>query len=102
LDRPADIELHAIRGNPPNLLALPEGCAFRDRCDFAQEACKQTPPLWRDAQSSTWGRSSRCILGLPNGVLVNAPDDNETGGALQASDATETGAEADAVTGAGS
>jgi len=66
LDRPADTELHAIRGNPPNLLDLPEGCAFRDRCDFAQEACLLTPPLWRNSG----GRSSRCILGLPGGELV--------------------------------
>jgi oligopeptide/dipeptide ABC transporter ATP-binding protein len=68
LDRPADTELHAIRGNPPNLLDLPEGCAFRDRCDQAQEECRQTPPLWRDSE----GRSSRCILGLPGGEVVNA------------------------------
>jgi len=67
LDRPADTELRAIRGNPPNLLELPEGCAFRDRCDYAQEACKSTPPLWRNTQ----GRSSRCILGLPGGELVS-------------------------------
>jgi len=67
LDRPADTELHAIRGNPPNLLDLPEGCAFRDRCDFAQDACQLTPPLWRIAQT---GRSSRCFLGLPGGEVV--------------------------------
>lgn len=79
LDRPSDTELHAIRGNPPNLLALPEGCAFRDRCDYAQEACKSTPPLWRDAQNGAGdgtgdrgrGRSNRCILGLPGGELVS-------------------------------
>ncbi len=99
LDRPADIELHAIRGNPPNLLALPEGCAFRDRCDFAEEACKQTPPLWRDAN----GRSSRCILGLPGGELVNPPGAKETDETLQINDTaeTETEAEADAEIGAG-
>ncbi len=66
LDRPADTELHAIRGNPPNLLALPEGCVFRDRCDFAQDVCHFTPPLWRNSR----GRSSRCILGLPGGEVV--------------------------------
>ena len=68
LDRPADTELHAIRGNPPNLLDLPEGCAFRDRCDYAQEACQSTPPLWRNPV----GRSSRCILGLPGGARVES------------------------------
>lgn len=68
LDRPAGTELHAIRGNPPNLLDLPEGCAFRDRCDYAQDACQATPPLWRDPA----GRSSRCILGLPGGAPVES------------------------------
>lgn len=67
LDRPADTELHTIRGNPPNLLALPEGCAFRDRCDYARDACQFTPPLWRIART---GRSSRCFLGLPGGEVV--------------------------------
>ncbi|HET6564197.1 MAG TPA: ABC transporter ATP-binding protein [Xanthomonadales bacterium] len=66
LDRPADTELHAIRGNPPNLQALPEGCAFRDRCDYARDECRQTPPLWRDST----GRQSRCILGLPGGEII--------------------------------
>ncbi len=68
LDRPADTELHAIRGNPPNLLALPEGCAFRDRCDQARDECRQTPPVWRDSS----GRCNRCILGLPGGEIVNS------------------------------
>ncbi|HKX55336.1 MAG TPA: ABC transporter ATP-binding protein [Xanthomonadales bacterium] len=72
LDRPADTELHAIRGNPPNLLALPEGCAFRDRCDYAQDQCRQTPPLWRDARNGAGERYSRCILGLPGGEIVNS------------------------------
>jgi len=80
LDRPADTELHAIRGNPPNLLALPEGCAFRDRCDYAQEACKLTPPLWRTAD----GRTSRCILGLPGGELVSPVEPPATETQVQA------------------
>jgi oligopeptide transport system ATP-binding protein len=56
LDR-IDDELHAIPGNPPNLLDLPTGCRFRDRCSEATEQCKQTPPVWSDD-----GHCCRCVL----------------------------------------
>ncbi|TMJ52913.1 MAG: peptide ABC transporter ATP-binding protein, partial [Alphaproteobacteria bacterium] len=33
-------------GQPPDLLHLPVGCAFRERCRFAIDMCaEQTPPL---------------------------------------------------------
>jgi oligopeptide transport system ATP-binding protein len=38
-------ELRTIAGQPPNLQALPEGCAFRDRCPFAFERCLERPEL---------------------------------------------------------
>ena len=66
LDRASDTELHAIPGNPPNLMALPSGCAFRDRCLEARDICAQTPPLWSDGAL----RRSRCINGLPGGMIV--------------------------------
>ena len=38
--------LHTIEGNVPNLIDLPRGCAFRDRCNFAIERCAlETPDL---------------------------------------------------------
>lgn len=36
--------LKGIKGHPPNLLNPPEGCRFRDRCDYAFEKCKEEPP----------------------------------------------------------
>ena len=45
LDRDAEGDLHAIPGNPPNLLALPGGCRFRDRCPQAREAVRRRRPL---------------------------------------------------------
>ncbi len=57
LDR-LDDDLHAIPGNPPNLLALPEGCCFRERCDRAFDACVEAPPLVEDET----GRQKRCFL----------------------------------------
>ncbi|OZI75125.1 ABC transporter ATP-binding protein [Bordetella genomosp. 12] len=37
--------LRQIPGMTPNLLALPEGCAFAARCARASAACHQRPPL---------------------------------------------------------
>jgi oligopeptide transport system ATP-binding protein len=58
LDRVDDDELHAIPGNPPNLLQLPSGCNFRRRCAQAFEDCRQKPPLFDVGE----GHVSRCFL----------------------------------------
>jgi peptide/nickel transport system ATP-binding protein len=36
--------LDTIGGSPPDLANLPAGCAFADRCGFAQPACRSTEP----------------------------------------------------------
>jgi oligopeptide transport system ATP-binding protein len=59
LDKPEEDGLNSIPGNPPNLLALPEGCKFRDRCPKAHEACSEKPPMQLDEQKHAW----RCFLG---------------------------------------
>ena len=52
--------LEAIRGSPPDLAALPPGCAFAPRCDHATTAClAEMPPLAPVAD----GRLLRCVLG---------------------------------------
>ncbi|MBC9711063.1 ABC transporter ATP-binding protein [Streptomyces sp. TRM66268-LWL] len=39
-------ELYAIKGLPPNLMAIPPGCAFNPRCPRAQDVCRtDVPPL---------------------------------------------------------
>jgi oligopeptide/dipeptide ABC transporter ATP-binding protein len=40
--------LTPIPGSPPNLLAVPEGCAFHPRCAFAQERCRAAVPPLRE------------------------------------------------------
>jgi oligopeptide transport system ATP-binding protein len=45
LDEQRIAELSAIPGQPPNLQALPPGCAFRDRCPYAFERCRMRPEL---------------------------------------------------------
>ena len=50
--------LETIGGAPPDLSALPPGCAFADRCTFAQDACRRTQPevVHLDA-----GHRARCL-----------------------------------------
>jgi oligopeptide transport system ATP-binding protein len=71
LDRASDDELQAIPGNPPNLLDLPSGCHFRDRCSDATEQCRERPPLWFAEE----GRTSRCYLPMEGGEVVAEADE---------------------------
>ena len=45
--------LKPIRGMPPHLGALPEGCRFRPRCDYAHARCQQYPDQIR-ASAGHW------------------------------------------------
>jgi len=46
LDQPRRAKLDPIEGHPPDLVNLPPGCSFRERCRWAVEKCsKDTPPL---------------------------------------------------------
>jgi len=47
LDRPATDRLQPIRGQPPDLLAMPAGCAFHPRCPFAVARCGVEAPAPR-------------------------------------------------------
>jgi oligopeptide transport system ATP-binding protein len=37
-------QLNVIKGLPPSLIRIPEGCAFHPRCRYAQEVCRADPP----------------------------------------------------------
>ena len=45
LDRPKPRRLTAIRGQPPSLLRLPEGCSFGPRCPHRFSRCSEDPAL---------------------------------------------------------
>lgn len=63
-----DQELRAIGGLPPNLMRIPEGCAFNPRCRYAQDVCRTgDAPQLLDLD----GRSSACHFAreLLNGEL---------------------------------
>jgi peptide/nickel transport system ATP-binding protein len=44
LDSDARVRLVPIEGQPPDLAALPPGCAFSPRCRFAADPCRLAPP----------------------------------------------------------
>ena len=52
---PRGRRLRQIRGMTPNMLALPTGCAFRDRCDFGDATCAAAPAITDDGE-----RAYRC------------------------------------------
>src|SRR4029079_1665098 len=56
-DRPRTERLSQIQGQPPSLLAPPQGCHSRPRCPHEFDKCKQTPPL--DPRSGTPGHLDR-------------------------------------------
>ncbi|MEK6665684.1 MAG: ABC transporter ATP-binding protein [candidate division NC10 bacterium] len=46
LDEPRKSKLNPIEGQPPDLMRLPEGCAFSPRCRYAVDRCtSDVPPL---------------------------------------------------------
>ncbi|MEU0400970.1 ABC transporter ATP-binding protein [Streptomyces sp. NPDC006197] len=53
-------ELYAIKGLPPNLLAIPPGCSFNPRCPLARDRCRtDVPPLYEVTESPV-PRASAC------------------------------------------
>jgi oligopeptide/dipeptide ABC transporter ATP-binding protein len=51
-------KLHSIRGHPPMVGALPEGCRFHPRCSYAIDECRTEPVTLRPASAT---QVSRCI-----------------------------------------
>ena len=58
VDRARTARLETITGQPASLLALPTGCAFRTRCNFAHQACHEQPTFLSDNN----GYGAACFL----------------------------------------
>ena len=50
-------QLAAIGGLPPNLMRIPDGCAFNPRCKYAQDVCREDRPALLEVAP---GRESAC------------------------------------------
>ncbi|MCC6775677.1 MAG: ABC transporter ATP-binding protein [Hyphomicrobiales bacterium] len=59
--------LTPIKGTPPNLLDLPQGCAFAPRCPYATDVCRavvptlRTPDGWPPEQRAACFRSEEVL-----------------------------------------
>jgi oligopeptide/dipeptide ABC transporter ATP-binding protein len=60
IDRGREGRLPQIKGQPPSLVAPPEGCHFRSRCPYEFDRCSSVPPL--DAGSGDRRHLDRCWL----------------------------------------
>lgn len=59
LDTTEKVRLLPIKGQPPSLISLPQGCAFQPRCPFVKEECSQRVP---DLAEKSPGHHAACIL----------------------------------------
>ena len=57
LDLPRRAKLDPIEGQPPDLINLPQGCSFRERCRWAIEKCATDSP---ELMESSEGHFSAC------------------------------------------
>jgi peptide/nickel transport system ATP-binding protein len=62
LDRPKGGKLASIKGAPPSLINLPQGCKFRPRCPHAFEKCTEEPELLNRVEER--GHLDRCWLSV--------------------------------------
>ena len=81
LDEDRAERLSQIGGQPPSLLALPDGCRFAPRCPHAFEKCSELPAL-KERLPKAKGHADRCWLEPKDKKVlreVGGPD--RTGGA---------------------
>ena len=62
---PKGQRLYNIRGTVPNLRAMPAGCRFSPRCEFAQERCRREKPALMDIGG---GHQCRCFYPRTEGL----------------------------------
>ena len=75
LDLPRRAKLDPIEGQPPDLINLPPGCAFRERCRWAIDKCATDTP---ELVETSDGHLSACFradeLGTTEIDFLNAPE----------------------------
>ena len=77
LDLPRLAKLEPIEGQPPDLINLPDGCAFRERCRYAIDKCAtDIPPLMAVAIE---GHTSACWRAEELSDLVAATKSSNVG-----------------------
>ncbi len=72
-------ELGSIRGRVPRLLDLPPGCAFADRCPYAEAVCREQAPRYLGPP----GRLVRCHIHDPDSGYARAATPDPTAPAVR-------------------
>ncbi|HEV3175602.1 MAG TPA: ABC transporter ATP-binding protein [Stellaceae bacterium] len=70
LDRPRQARLDPVEGQPPDLMRLDAGCAFRSRCRFAVDACARARPSLELTEEAS--HLAACFRSLELGNLAGA------------------------------
>jgi oligopeptide/dipeptide ABC transporter ATP-binding protein len=71
LDRPKQERLHSIKGTPPSLIRVPEGCKFRPRCPHAFDKCMEEPDLLNRVETPR--HLDRCWLSVQEKRALREP-----------------------------
>jgi oligopeptide/dipeptide ABC transporter ATP-binding protein len=48
------LRIRGIPGNPPDLAETISGCPFKERCEYAQDICRETTPEYREIETNHW------------------------------------------------
>ena len=70
----AGTTLEAIKGSPPNLAHLPEGCPFSPRCKYACDLCRRERPALTEGEPGHLARCHRLDVTASFQGLIEVPD----------------------------
>jgi oligopeptide/dipeptide ABC transporter ATP-binding protein len=76
-DRPRVHRLSQITGQPPSLLAPPQGCHFRPRCPHAFDRCAEVPRL--EVRGGEAGHTDRCWLSADQKETLRVVEEGRIG-----------------------
>jgi oligopeptide/dipeptide ABC transporter ATP-binding protein len=76
-DRPRVHRLSQITGQPPSLLAPPQGCHFRPRCPHAFDRCTEVPRL--EVRGGEAGHADRCWLSAERKKALRVVEEGRIG-----------------------
>jgi oligopeptide/dipeptide ABC transporter ATP-binding protein len=76
-DRPRVHRLSQVSGQPPSLLAPPQGCHFRPRCPHAFDRCTEVPRL--EVRGGEAGHADRCWLSAERKKALRVVEEGRIG-----------------------
>ena len=77
LDQPRKTRLEPIEGQPPDLINLPPGCAFRARCRWAIDKCATDLPPLMETGEGHWSACWQSDLLGPSALETNLSIDSQ-------------------------